>query len=108
MTSRRTLMFMLWLLGTLGQVFAFLFAHVPGSDSEFLGTVLLVACGLLMGAVVRGRTAWSLIRGHGRDVAQTDQLMTMNVVITIAALVQFAFCVYWLIDLLIYEARLNS
>lgn len=105
MISSRTLLWSLWILGTLSQTFGLLFAQVPRSDSVLLGGVLLLAVIFFTGSVFLG---WSSRKSPPRDGDQSQPMRKMApgvVVISVIAIVQLCLCMYWLVDVVLHAQR---
>ncbi len=105
MMGPRTLFWGLWVLGTISQAFGFLFAQVPRSDSRFLGGVLLVACGLLVGSVILGRAAWKTVSADAPATMQPRVMTPVEGVVAVIAVIQLCICLYWVVDLVVYALR---
>jgi hypothetical protein len=105
MRSPRVFFWGMWALGTISQSFGILFAQVPGSDSCFLGGVLLVACGLLAGSVILGRTAWKTVPAEAEAIVPPRVMTPVEGIVTVIAAIQLCICLYWMVDLVVYALR---
>ena len=101
MMNSRTLFWIVWALGSLGQGFAFLFAQVPAADAIILGTSMILATVLLAAAVRIGVRAWKAPTSRDSGGEESQTLTPIEGLVTLMAGVQLLVSCMWILGVVI-------